>query len=70
MYTIGESVDRVLAQCLVAAVAASSMSADTSAALDASDAWLAGNVITLRGFIRADIDFWLSGWIMWSSLEI
>ena len=39
-------------------------------ARDAGEAWLASSVMTLRGFMRADIRTWFSGAIIRSWLEI
>lgn len=52
------------------ATAASSISAATSFAREASDAWLASRVTIFLGAIRAAIRSWFSGAIMRSALEI
>jgi len=57
-------------QPVLRAMAASSIRAETSAGCDASEAWLAARVMTLRGFIRSAIRFSFSGFIIRSSLEI
>ena len=49
---------------------ASSINAATATGFDASDAWFASSVMTLRASIRADIRCWFSGAIIRSSLEI
>lgn len=52
------------------AFAASSMKAATSTGIEASEAWLAFSVMTFFAPSRPDIQRWLSGWIIRSSLEI
>lgn len=44
--------------------AASSINAATSFGRDASEAWLASSVMTLRAYMRPDIRRWFSGAII------